>query len=176
MYTSIYRITGLTLVTASALLFAHESLAQTSGPVIVTNSPVYPPPPTFQQRAYADQTARTGSFVTRPGEAYLGVAVAPNVSNAAVVASVAAGSPADLAGIRPGDVITAIGNHRTDTPRGFDVIMRAMSPGAVVDVGVRRGVTTTTKIQLGYAPTGSAVAITPITPPVEQARVNTLRR
>ncbi|MBI3465596.1 MAG: PDZ domain-containing protein, partial [Planctomycetes bacterium] len=127
---------------------------------------------TLQQRAYEHQTARTGSFVTPPGEAYLGAAVDPNNTDAAIVTNVVPGSPAALVGIRPGDSIVAIGNHRIDSAKDFNSIMRAMSPGAVVDVGVRRGRTMTAQVELGSAPGPSGFT----QGTVEQARAETLRR
>lgn len=175
MYTSLYRFACSALVAASTVLFTSAALAQIAGPPGAENLPrtYVVVPPTFQQLAYAHQTARTGSFVTPPGEAFLGVTVNPNITNAAVVASVVPGSPAETAGIRPGDSIVALANHRIDSPRDLNVIMRAMSPGAVIDVGVRRGRTTTARVQLGYAPGPSGLVVLP---PVEQARVETYRR
>jgi S1-C subfamily serine protease len=179
MSLNLHRLSVSVLLASASVLAMESASAQTSGPVAPSAPTIAPPvplrpapPPTFQQRAYAHQTARTGSFVTRPGEAYLGVAVNSNPEVAAIVMSVAPASPADLAGIRPGDIITALGNHRTDTARDFNNILRAMSPGAVIDVGVRRGATTTTQVQLGYAPQGSGAAVTPI----EQARLPALVR
>jgi len=178
MYTCLGRNACLTLLATGALLITGDALAQTvrtqTGPP-ATPGTVYVQPvaPTFQQLAYADQTARTGSFVTPPGEAYLGAAVDPRYSNAAVVASVVPGSPAALAGIRPGDAIVALGNHRIDSPNDFNVIMRAMSPGAVIDVGVRRGRTTSARVVLGYAPRGSEIVLQPT---VEQALIDAYRR
>jgi S1-C subfamily serine protease len=174
MYSHLKKLARATVMAAVALALGNAAFAQIQNPPApVSNPDIYiVAPPTAQQLAYAHQTARTGSFVTPPGEAYLGVGVDPRVANAALVTSVVAGSPAARAGILPGDVITAIGNHRITSPNGFNVIMRAMSPGAVVDVGVRRGLTTTLPIELGYAPNGTPVAL----PRVEQAQIGIIRR
>ena len=176
MNTRLRRLAGAATA-ACTLIFAYEARGQNSAPpppppVPVGNpQPVIVAPPTLQQLAYAHQTARTGSYVTPPGEAYLGAAINPAISNAAVVTGVVAGSPAAQAGIVAGDTIVSLGNHRIDSPRDMNTVLRAMSPGAVIDVGVRRGRTTTAKVELGYAPrTGDQVIV------IQQAQLPPVRR
>ena len=48
------------------------------------------------------------------------------------------GTPADLAGLRPGDVITQVGNTPTPQPRSLHDALAATHPGQSVSVAVRR--------------------------------------
>jgi Do/DeqQ family serine protease len=57
----------------------------------------------------------------------------------AVVASVAAGSPAARAGMKPGDVIVSVGGQTVDDPNAFDYRFITHPLGGSVDVGVIRG-------------------------------------
>jgi serine protease Do len=59
------------------------------------------------------------------------------VKNGALVSSVAADSPAAQAGIKAGDVITAVAGRAVYTPRDFNTRLREAEPGAV-DVAVVR--------------------------------------
>lgn len=56
------------------------------------------------------------------------------------VRSVKAGSPADLTGIRPGDIITRLGSQELNdgTLGGYCAVVRSQQPGAPIDVTVLR--------------------------------------
>ncbi len=81
---------------------------------------------------------------------YIGVSYAPlspdlaaqndiPVDYGAYVESTVSGGPADRAGIRAGDIITAIGNDRIDEQTSFQEALFAQAPGQTVPVTVRRG-------------------------------------
>ena len=57
----------------------------------------------------------------------------------ALVIDVNAGSPAEAAGLRPGDVITSVGNQSVRTPEELGRAVRAFRPGDRVEVRWRRG-------------------------------------
>ncbi|WP_104167640.1 S1C family serine protease [Arthrobacter sp. SX1312] len=61
-----------------------------------------------------------------------------------VVLSVSQGGPADDAGIRPGDIITSIGDEEIATPEDLLSALRRYDPGETVPVGIRRGSETRT--------------------------------
>ncbi|MDQ0736555.1 S1C family serine protease [Arthrobacter agilis] len=61
-----------------------------------------------------------------------------------VVLSVSRGGPADEAGIRPGDIITKIGDDELSTPEDLLAALRQRDPGENVSVEARRGSDTRT--------------------------------
>ncbi|MEG9249809.1 trypsin-like peptidase domain-containing protein [Arthrobacter sp. Soc17.1.1.1] len=61
-----------------------------------------------------------------------------------VVLSVSQGGPADDAGIRPGDIITSIGDDELSAPEDLLAALRQRDPGETVAVEVRRGSDTRT--------------------------------
>ena len=92
-------------------------------------------------------SARTGATVKRP---WLGAnlqAVTPELSRefdlkrpaGAVVTNVTANSPAARAGLKPGDVITAVGDQPVDDPNAFNYRFVTHSLGGTVPLGIVRG-------------------------------------
>lgn len=67
----------------------------------------------------------------------LGVSLAEAKHGVRVIA-VVPGSPAEKAGILPGDEIVRIGNQTVQSIRNFIENVRKMTPGAAVDLGVTR--------------------------------------
>jgi putative serine protease PepD len=63
---------------------------------------------------------------------------APTSGSGATVADVAPGGPADKAGIRPGDVITAVGAQRVDDPVGLIAAVRSHGPGEAIPLKIVR--------------------------------------
>jgi S1-C subfamily serine protease len=74
--------------------------------------------------------------------AYLGVTAGPAASrgerSGVVIARVAAGGPAAVAGLRPGDRIVAIGGHRVSSMSDVETVEEARIPGQVVGVRAAR--------------------------------------
>ena len=75
------------------------------------------------------------------GEAWLGLeVVAPPVGGGPVaIAQVEPGSPAERAGLRPGDLITEIGGVPVTNPGDVHALIQGRQPGHQVEVGIQRG-------------------------------------
>ena len=68
----------------------------------------------------------------------------------ALISGVEKGSPADKAGLKRGDVITAVNDKKTGDATGLRNLISAMTPGAKADVGiVRDGNKQTITVTLG---------------------------
>ena len=100
----------------------------------------------------ANQLVQTGR-VTNTHRAYLGVTVG-NASEGVYVDSVVAGGPAAKAGIRAGDVITAVGGQPTPDTSTLAQVLAGLAPGKQVPVAVTRsdGTTATVQVTLGTLP------------------------
>jgi putative serine protease PepD len=84
---------------------------------------------------------------------YLGVHLTPGGASGASVYSVASGSPAAAAGIKQGDVITAINGSSVTTTDNFIASIDGYSPGTTVTLTVKRGgQTSDIKVTLGTRP------------------------
>ncbi|HEV7584261.1 MAG TPA: trypsin-like peptidase domain-containing protein [Solirubrobacteraceae bacterium] len=77
--------------------------------------------------------------------AFIGANVAQAVeANGAVVESITAGGPAEAAGLRTGDLVTAIDGNQVRGPSGFVASIAARKPGEKVTLTVQRESSTTT--------------------------------
>lgn len=105
----------------------------------------------------ADQIIKHGKVVDS-GRAALGIAgrtvLDENFQPAGVgVVEVTKGGAADKAGIRPGDVITRVGNDDITTLQSLSEALVEHAPGDTVDVTVQRGAgEKTVKVTLGQLP------------------------
>jgi putative serine protease PepD len=61
------------------------------------------------------------------------------LGNGALVVQVESGGPADKAGLRAGDVITALGDRTVTTSTELTAAVRSQAPGDTVKLTVRRG-------------------------------------
>ena len=95
---------------------------------------------------------RSPAAVAAPG--WLGVdAISFPITGGALVVEVAPGSPADAAGLQPGDVITQIGDRPVQSPADLDAALAAMHPGQQVEIQYQQGpITNTTQATLGARP------------------------
>jgi putative serine protease PepD len=85
--------------------------------------------------------------------AYLGVAVEPTASSGARIAQVRSGAPAADAGLRVGDVITAIDGTKIDSADALTSAINAEKPGDTVSVTYTRGGSShTVQVKLGSRP------------------------
>jgi S1-C subfamily serine protease len=83
---------------------------------------------------------------------YLGVTTAPHARGAEVV-DVAAGSPAQSAGLRSGDVITGVGGHEVTEPQDVSEAVNALKPGDRLELEVsRNGDRRTVQVELAARP------------------------
>jgi S1-C subfamily serine protease len=89
--------------------------------------------------------------------AFLGVrAASATGGQGAVVVAVEKGGPAEQAGIRPGDLITAVGGQTVHGAAGLDAALASLQPGKTVKVKVvhSNGAHATVDAKLGQYPTG----------------------
>ncbi len=78
-----------------------------------------------------------------------------SVSSGALVTAVAAGSPADIAGIKPGDVITAVDGDKVDAKRTLALRLTPYTTGDTITLTVVRG-TETIEVTVTLASQGTA--------------------
>jgi putative serine protease PepD len=92
--------------------------------------------------------------VERSGRAFLGIEVATTIlAPGVVIAAIQRGGPADRAGLRPGDVITAVDGKPTRTSDELASALAALRPGRIVPVAVLHadGSRATVRVRLGEA-------------------------
>ncbi|MGZ4387826.1 MAG: S1C family serine protease [Gaiellaceae bacterium] len=102
----------------------------------------------------AGQIVRYGKVVDSH-RAYMGVTVGDLVSGGGVyISSVAAGGPAAKAGIRAGDIVTAVAGKPTPTTDDLTTALASLKPGQTVSVAVvsQSGAKRTAKLTLGSFP------------------------
>ncbi|MGH8921997.1 MAG: S1C family serine protease, partial [Actinomycetes bacterium] len=93
--------------------------------------------------------------VTNTGRAALGITAADTAGgNGVLVARVTAGGGADKAGIRPGDLITAVNGSKTGSLAGLQDTLAGLTPGqkAKVSVQSQNGSQRTVDVVLGQLP------------------------
>jgi S1-C subfamily serine protease len=88
-------------------------------------------------RDIASQLTSQGN-VTNSDRAYLGVEVAATTSGGLVVTKVEAGGPAARAGIRAGELVTAVDGTATTDPATVADVLAGLQPGQAVGVEVAR--------------------------------------
>lgn len=89
-----------------------------------------------------DQARRTAEQLIATGKAsypVIGANVDMQFEGGAKVSEVSAGSPAQRAGVKPGDVVTSIDNQKVDSAEALIVAIRAHKPGENVKMSVDRG-------------------------------------
>jgi len=89
--------------------------------------------------------------VSQTGPAYLGVTFSDD-NRHAVVRAVAPGSPAEQAGLSPGDVVETLQGIAIDSPQDVVDIIAKMRPGTMLDIGVSRRVSIRAQAPLSVAP------------------------
>lgn len=89
--------------------------------------------------------ASDGQGSTAPGRvhSWLGVDVAGSPYGI-VVTNVVAGSPAQSAGLEPGDLISQINGQPVDTVDGVSAALGGLHPGDTIQIGFTRGIATFT--------------------------------
>jgi C-terminal processing protease CtpA/Prc len=96
-----------------------------------------------QQTIYWTPSQQFVQEYAQPGPAgnqtnFLGIQLDNQVPDAAVVADVEANSPAQIAGIRPNDVIVAVNDQPVSSPDEFADVTTGIQQGAAVDLAVSR--------------------------------------
>jgi S1-C subfamily serine protease len=95
----------------------------------------------------ANQLIQTGS-VANSGRAALGAQVANTGGHGALVSSVVSGGPAALAGIKPGDIITAIGGQSVTGLQAVADVLITLKPGRQVTVNLTHSDGTTATLMV----------------------------
>ena len=92
--------------------------------------------------------------VTNSHRAWLGVEVAATTSGGLLVSRVAAGGPAARAGIRAGELVTAVAGTATPDPASLADVLARLRPGQAVAVAVDHpeGAKQTVRVSLGQFP------------------------
>ncbi|MHB1517843.1 MAG: S1C family serine protease [Acidimicrobiales bacterium] len=102
------------------------------------------------------QSGWLGTTVSNGGTTNVGATAGQPAATGARLVSVVGNSPADQAGLRPGDVITAVGGAPVRSAAELETQLYADPPGTTVDLTVNRnGVTLTVPVDLGQ-PGGAA--------------------
>jgi S1-C subfamily serine protease len=96
--------------------------------------------------------------IVRNGRAHLGVRFDLDVRNAAMVSSVTPGSPADTAGLRPGDILTIINGEPISSYQQVFQFLAALRPGDELDIRFTRRVENQTRATLDSAPRANQTA------------------
>ena len=93
--------------------------------------------PSNTVRRIADQLIQHGR-VLRSGRAYLGVRASTITGGGVLVSTVERGGPAARAGIRPGDIVTAVAGKPTPTTDVLASVLATLRPGRRVSVTILR--------------------------------------
>ena len=131
------------------------ALVNTNGELIGINSQILSPSggnigigfaiPSNMARAVMDQLMKTGKVrrgmlgvTIQPIDADLAASMNLPAARGAIVTSVSAGGPAEKAGIKRGDVITAVNDHPVNDPNSLRNTVASMAPGANAKVTLLR--------------------------------------
>jgi serine protease Do len=119
-------------------------LFNAEGGVVGINSEIYSPTgssvgigfaiPSELARRITEELAEKG----RIDRGWLGVSMAETAKSGVAVAEVARGGPAGRAGVRPGDIISAINGISVDDPRALLRAVAAVPPGQSVRLALKR--------------------------------------
>jgi S1-C subfamily serine protease len=91
------------------------------------------------------------------GGAWMGVEMRRRTTGEAVIKAVIPGSPADVGGLRPGDVILGIDNTSVTSTADVTAALARLRPGQVVPVSASRGTAGfTAQVTLAAPPRGNA--------------------
>jgi S1-C subfamily serine protease len=125
---------------------SHKPASRASAPPVTIPrltqpSPARPTPGTAGSGSTSPATAITGRTVD-----WLGMQVATVQGTGAVVQTVQLGTPADAAGLDPGDVIQTINGHAIAAAQQITRAVRGLSRGAAVNISVERGSTLFTTV------------------------------
>ena len=101
--------------------------------------------PSNMAKAVMDQLMKTGKVrrgmlgvTIQPVDADLAASLNLPAARGAIVTNVTAGGPADKAGIKRGDVITAVNNTPVNDPNGLRNTVASMAPGSNATVTLQR--------------------------------------
>ncbi len=99
---------------------------------------------------------RPGPVAANGGAAWMGVELTNAPVRGALVSAVVPGSPAAVAGIRPGDLITQLDTQPIVAPAVFVSALAGLQPGDRVDIQVQRGFSQyTAQVKLASRPARS---------------------
>jgi S1-C subfamily serine protease len=122
------------------------------------------PLPLVVRREGKEQPIEVRPRQVRGGRAHLGVRFDLDVQSAAMISSVTPGSPAEAAGLRPGDIITIINGEPITSYQQVMQFLAALRPGNQLDIRFTRRVENQTRVTLDSAPRTTQTAASPRVP------------
>lgn len=110
--------------------------AGNGGAATVYQQPEQPAEPQQPVEDYVPQVNVTSAQLgtAAAGNAVLGVTIDPDYPSAAVIRSVTAGAPAEVAGLRPGDMIASINDRVVQSPSDVVNLIASMRPGDRINI------------------------------------------
>jgi hypothetical protein len=162
MSTAANWIPVLTLIAATAWSTDEKALGQAPAERLsgLAQSEQLPPPE--RPTASADGPALTDPSRVersiRTGRPYLGITFDTRYPDAAIADSIVPGSPAEQAGIEPGDTIEAINDYEVSSYRDAFAIVSVLRPGEIIDIDFSRRVSGRTQAVLGDEPAADRTA------------------
>ena len=141
-----------TAATQESLSTARRPLPPPQGPnerVPVRRTPPPRPEAALPERPTNELAAEQPRGTGRP---YLGITFDSTVRDSAIVGAIVPDSPAEQAGLRPGDVVEAINGQRIASIEDAFAVVARLRPGEVIDVEFSRRVSARTQAMLESAP------------------------
>jgi S1-C subfamily serine protease len=158
------RLSGTTVVVAAAVLVLagaafglssllgsssprprHPAVASATAPTVpaVPGVPALPtpttPPAQTSPQTQTQTSPQTSQVAATPMVNWLGMQIATQPPGAAVVQTVRIGSPADRAGINPGEIIEAINGRAINSAQDIAAAVRGLRPAARVTLQLAYG-------------------------------------
>jgi membrane-associated protease RseP (regulator of RpoE activity) len=129
------------LGSSSAHPGGNHRASATAPTATVPGAPAVPTPatPPAQSNPQTQTNPQTSQVVATPMVNWLGMQIATQPPGAAVVQTVQIGSPADRAGINPGEIIEAVNGRSINSAQGIVAALKGLGRGARVTLQLAYG-------------------------------------
>ena len=148
MNRSVISMPVLATVVAAAMLSGNRATGQVfpgAGSESEAANGVQLPPPEEPDDVESGPLLPPANRDARP---YLGITFDPEFRDAAVVDSIIPGSPAEEAGLQPGDTVDAINDEPVGSFQDMVAIMEELQPGEIIDIDFSRRISARTQAVL----------------------------